>query len=98
MKQKDVISKLCCDSSWAVIFPNISTLAKICRVIPVQTADVERTFSQLKLIKTRVRNRMNEKTLDALLRIAIEGTSISEFPISDAVKLWAAKKKRRISC
>ena len=56
MKQKDVISKLCCDSSWAVIFPNISTLAKICRVIPVQTADVERTFSQLKLIKTRVRN------------------------------------------
>ena len=98
MKQKDVISKLCCDSSWAVIFPNISTLAKICRVIPVQTADVERTFSQLKLIKTRVRNRMNEKTLDALLRIAIEGPSISEFPISDAVKLWAAKKKRRISC
>ena len=56
MKQKDVISKLCCDSSWAVIFPNISTLAKICRVIPVQTADVERTFSHLKLIKTRVRN------------------------------------------
>ena len=37
---------------------------------------------------------MNEKTLDALLRIAIEGPSISEFPVSDAVKLWAAKKKK----
>ena len=36
---------------------------------------------------------MNEKTLDALLRIATEGPSISKFPVCDAVKLWAAKKK-----
>ena len=67
LKQKEVISKLCCDSSWAVIYPNMSTLAKVCRVVPIQTANVERTFFQLKLIKTRVRNRMNEKTLDSLL-------------------------------
>ena len=46
---------------------NMTALAKICRVIPIHTGNVERTFSQLKLIKTRVRNRMNEKTLDALL-------------------------------
>ena len=98
LKQKEVISKLCCDSSWAVIYPNMSTLAKVCRVVPIQTADVERTFSQLKLIKTRVRNRMNEKTLDSLLRIAIEGPPISEFPVTEAVKLWATKKNRRLSC
>jgi hypothetical protein len=91
LKQKEVISKLCCDSSWAAIYPNMSTLAKICRVVPIQTADVERTFSQLKLIKTRVRNRMNEKTLDSLLRIAIEGPPISEFPVTETVKLWATK-------
>ena len=75
----------------------MSTLAKICRVVPIQTADVERTFSQLKLIKTRVRNRMNEKTLDCLLRIAIEGPPISEFPVTETVKLWATKKHRRLS-
>ena len=40
---------LCCDSSWAVIYPNMSTLAKICRVVPIQTADVEIIFSELKL-------------------------------------------------
>ena len=56
LKQREVISNLCCDSSWTTIYPNMSVLAKICRVVPIHTADVERTFSQLKLIKTRVRN------------------------------------------
>ena len=59
--------------------------------------DVERTFSQLKIIKTRVRNRMLEKTLDSLLRIAIEGPKLEEFDAKRAVDIWAKKKKRRIS-
>ena len=75
----------------------MSTLAKICRVVPIHTADVETTFSQLKLIKTRIRNRMNEKTLDLLLRIAIEGPGITEFPLTETVKLWATKKNQRLS-
>ncbi len=82
LKHREVILKLCCDLSWTVIYPNMSILAKICRVIPIQTADVERTFSQLKLIKTRIRNRMSENTLDSLLRIAIEGPPIAEFPVA----------------
>ena len=28
-----------------------------CKCIPIHTADVERTFSQLKLVKTKIRNR-----------------------------------------
>ena len=61
---------------------------RICRVTPIHTADVERTFSQLKLVKTRVRN--------SLLRIAIEGPPVGEFPVTEAVKLWATKKNRRM--
>ena len=98
MKHREVISNLCSDPSWQAIYPNMSTFAKICRVVPIQTADVERTFSQLKLIKTRVRNRMLEKTLDSLLRIAIKGPPTSEFSATDTVKLWATKKNRRLSC
>lgn len=76
MKFSEVIQDLCTNSTTATIFPNMS---KICRVIPVHTADVERTFSQLKLIKTPIRNRMQEKTLDSLLRIAIEGPPLQSF-------------------
>ena len=76
--------------------PNLCTLAQICRVVPIHSADVERTFSQLKIIKSNIRNRMLEKTLDSLLRITTEGPKVNEFPFKDAVALWACKKNRRI--
>ena len=50
----------------------------------------------LKLIKTRIRNRMKEKTLDSLLRVAIEGPAVEDFPIREAVALWARKKNRKL--
>jgi len=55
-----------------VMFPNISTLANICLSIPVSTASVERSFSQMKLIKTRIRNRIGQSGLSYLMKIAIE--------------------------
>ena len=42
-------------------FPNLSKLAEILKVLPVTTATVERSFSSMKLIKTRLRSRMGEK-------------------------------------
>lgn len=92
----EVIQYLCTDATMAQIYPNLSTIAKICRVVPIHSSDAERTFSQLKLIKTNIRNRMIEKTLDALLRIAIEGPNVGDFPFSEAVTLWASKKNRRL--
>ena len=97
MSLGQIITDLCTDTTKGRIFPNMTALAKICRVIPIHTGNVERTFSQLKLIKTRVRNRMNEKTLEALLRIEIEGPDVQDFPIGQAVELWSKKKNRRIS-
>ena len=91
----DVIKHLCTNTSSAQVFPNMSALGQICRVVPIHTADVERTFSQLKLVKTRVRNRMTEETLDALLRIAIEGPDLKDLSLKEVVVLWG--KKRRIS-
>ena len=45
------------------MFPNLNTLANICLTIPVATASVERSLPQMKMIKTRLRNRMGEKSL-----------------------------------
>ena len=75
------------------LFPNMSALVKISRIRPMQTADVERAFSQMKLMKTRSRNRMKKETLDSLLRIAVEGPEIDKYPFSKAVQLRSKKKK-----
>lgn len=50
------------------MFPNISTLANICLSIPVGTASVERSFSQMRLIKTRLRNRIGQSSLSYLMK------------------------------
>jgi hypothetical protein len=44
----------------------------------VSTVDCERGFSAMALIKTRLRNRMHVRTLDALMQIAICGPDMSE--------------------
>ena len=46
----NLIQLLCSDSKLTQIYQNISTMAQICRVIPIHSADIERTFSQLKLL------------------------------------------------
>ena len=42
------------------MFPNQNIFANICLSIPVSTASVERSFSQMKMIKTQLRNRIGE--------------------------------------
>ena len=92
LKHRDVIKELCTNMTISYIFPNISAFAQVYRVVPIHTADIERTFSQLKLIKTRIRNCLAKSTLDSLLRISIEGSPPEYFPLSEAVELWARIK------
>ena len=61
------------------IFPAIFTLMNS---LPVGTATAERTFSQMKLVKTRLRNRISDSNLPKLMRIAIEGLNLLNINIS----------------
>ncbi|XP_006813061.1 zinc finger protein 862-like [Saccoglossus kowalevskii] len=92
-----VVDVLCTTSSLQFGFPKIVQLAKIYRVLPCHTADSERTFSQLKLVKTIPRNRLGQDSLDSLIRIAVDGPSVDTYNYSSAVKRWAEMKNRRIS-
>ena len=51
------------------MFPNLNTLANICLAIPVSTASVERSFSQMKLIKTWLRSRIGASSLSHLIKL-----------------------------
>ena len=44
--------------------------------LPVGTATVERSFSQMKMIKTRLHNRLNDTNLKTLMRIAMSRNEV----------------------
>ena len=56
----------------ALLLPNILILLEMAILCPVGNATVERLFSFLKLVKTRLRNQLGDSTLDSLLRIKME--------------------------
>ena len=77
------------------IFPNTFSLFQILQVIPVGTATVERSFSDLKMIKTRLRNRLSDSNLDKLMKIGIEGPStISDIDFEEIVDVFSKNKRR----
>jgi hypothetical protein len=70
-------------------YPNLLILAELAHVQCVSTATCERAFSVQKLIKTKVRNRLGSKNLDAMLRIALEGPDEEvDDIIGDTIPLW----------
>ena len=59
--------------------------------LPVSTATVERTFSQMELIKTYLRNRLSDSNLEYLMKIAIEGPSISNMDFNKILDILNRK-------
>jgi hypothetical protein len=51
------------------------------------TAECERVFSKLKLVKTKLRNRLSQKTLEQLLQISLNGPPPSEFVSKGYMKM-----------
>ena len=77
------------------MFPNLSVIANICLSIPVGTASVERSFSQMKMIKTRLRNRLGEMSLSLLMKIAIESPQkMSIKYLEEVIDVWNRKPRR----
>ena len=52
------------------------TLAQVLIALPVGTGTVERSFSQMKQIKSRLRNRLSNQIFHYLLKIAMEGPEL----------------------
>ena len=79
------------------MFPNLSQTASIGLTIPVSTASVERSFSKMKLIKTRLRNSLSEASLSQLMRITMEApetlTKIND-DLDSILDIWNRKPRR----
>ena len=62
--------------------------------LPVGTASVERSFSQMKLIKTRLRNRLSHSNLEHLMKIAIKGPQLTDDDFDGILDIIKQKNRR----
>jgi hypothetical protein len=69
------------------LYPLILKLLSVAVVIPLSTAEVDRVFSQVKLIKTEHRNRLKQETLENILKVKINCSRELCYNILDSVFL-----------
>ena len=74
------------------LFPNLHKLATICLSIPISTASVEQSFSDMKLIKNRLGNRLTELSQSNLMKIVIESPEkLTDSDLEEIVDVWNRK-------
>ena len=66
----------------------------LCAVL--STADCERGFSVMKLLKTALRNRISQQHLNAAMLVKIEGPDDHAFDFEQAKAIFCRNKKRRV--
>ena len=92
---KAQLKELASNDMIKTLFPNISKIGAICLSIPVTTASVERSFSQMKLIKTRLRSSLNDKSLSNLMKIALESPDeLTDSHLEEVVNVLNRKSRR----
>ena len=78
------------------LMPNIKKLVLMAKLSPVGNAVVERMFSLMKIMKTLLRNRLSDQSLDQQLRLNKEAPgSWSDEQKEDLVNRWVERKENR---
>lgn len=89
-------------STWKLIndlhrerFPNVLSLIDLALTLPASSAEAERGFSLMKVIKTDWRSCLGDTTLSQLMRVKLEAAPIPEFDPLPAIKHFVTIKDRR---
>ncbi len=91
---QDVKAEMETSAGYPDIFPEVFKLINILLTLPVGTTMVEGSFSQLKLVKTRLRSRISDSNLTKLMRIAIEGPDLARVDLNEIVEVFEEKNHR----
>lgn len=94
LTMQEVLQSMQATEVYQGIFPQTFNLVNILQAMPVGTATVERSFSQMKMVKTRLRNRLNDSNLSQLLRIAVEGPNLSNVPFEEILEVFKESNRR----
>jgi hypothetical protein len=75
----------------------IDRLLRLLLTLPVSTASAERVFSILKIIKTRLRNKMEDEFLADSLLVHRDGEIARGYSYEDIISDFQDLKKRRLN-
>ncbi|KAJ6960200.1 hypothetical protein NC653_038286 [Populus alba x Populus x berolinensis] len=78
-----------------LIFPLVYMLIKLSLLLPVATATVERVFSTMHIVKSRLRNRMGDKWINDSLVVYIEKDIFDKIDNEAIMKQFQNMKTRR---
>ena len=93
------LKELAINDTIIAFLPNHHKLAVIFLPLPVATTLVERSFSQIKMIKTRLRNRIGELSLYNLMKIAMESPdTLSDNNVEEIVCGVGKTEELQFSC
>ncbi len=76
------------------IFPQMFCLMNILLSISMSTATVDRSFSLMKLLKNRLRNKLSDVSLAILLRIAMEGPELTDIDFEEIFNIFRLQNRR----
>ena len=76
-------------------FQDLYTAFVLFLTLPVTVATAERSFSKLKLIKTYLRNIMQNDRLSGLAVLSIENAKARKLDVSKIIDDFASRKARR---
>jgi hypothetical protein len=75
-------------------YPDFVVLAKLALSVPLNSASCERGFSSQNLAKTKTRNRLNEDTLEHIMKITVNGPHFASYDYTEAAQAFRAMKNR----
>ena len=88
---QEILDEMNKSHTYGVIFPEMWKLLNIAMALPVGTATVEHSFSQMKLIKTLLRSRLSDSNLEQLMKISIEGPPLTDVDFNAILDIFKPK-------
>ena len=93
------ISELCqvlVKTRKSIIYPLVDRLIRLVLTLPVSTATIERAFFAMKLVKTRLRNKMEDDFLTSYMITYIEKDIAQTFTIDSIIDEFDTMKEHRV--
>jgi hypothetical protein len=78
------------------VFHLIDRFLRLLLTLPVSRSSVERAFSALKIIKTRLCNKMEDDFLTNSMIVHIEGELLEDYSYEDIIKDFNDVKDRKV--